>query len=362
MLTPSISIIVPVYNSEKHITQCVDSILGQTFSNFELILVDDGSSDKSGSICDYYVSKDERVKVIHQHNSGVSAARNAGLEASKSRYVTFVDSDDYVLDCFLSSLYSAITKRANIDMAYCGYIIQKNGNCDIISYKSKSYLDILGMKEALCGSKLLIRCSPWGKLYNAEIIRHNNIHFDPSLSLSEDRLFIYNFLRYSRGVATTSVIGYIYNSYSPTSLKHKTVPTEMLVFRQEAIQKAAKELIDYFNLITNDCYYIARHLLMIYVELQKSASKSMGYDSQIELHKRFYNNSIFENVVQDKRMIDYISADKYRALIVSGDLKRFNKVVKNDERLLLYKQKIKSFIIGNNKMVKNEINNLTIYN
>ena len=147
---PLISVIVPIYNAEAYLSRCVDSILGQTFSDFELILVDDGSTDKSGAICDYYVSKDERVKVIHQHNSGVSAARNAGLEASKSRYVTFVDSDDYILDCFLSSLYSAITKRANIDMAYCGYIIQKNGNCDIISYKSKSYLDILGMKEALC--------------------------------------------------------------------------------------------------------------------------------------------------------------------------------------------------------------------
>ena len=107
---------------------------------------------------------------------------------------------------------------------------------------------------------------------------------------------------------------------------------------------------------------IARHLLMIYVELQKSASKSMGYDSQIELHKRFYNNSIFENLVHDKRMIDYISADKYKALIVSGDLRRFNKVVKNDERILIYKHKIKSFIMGNGKKVKNDINNLVIYN
>ena len=93
---PEISIIVPVYNVEKYLTRCIDSILTQTFTNFELILVDDGSTDKSGVICDSYEKKDKRVKVIHKKNQGVSEARNTGLNFAKGKKISFVDSDDYI--------------------------------------------------------------------------------------------------------------------------------------------------------------------------------------------------------------------------------------------------------------------------
>ena len=93
---PTISIIVPVYKVEPYIRQCVESVLGQTYSNFELILVDDGSPDSCGAICDEYAEKDSRVRVIHQENGGVSAARNAGLDIMKGEYVAFIDSDDFV--------------------------------------------------------------------------------------------------------------------------------------------------------------------------------------------------------------------------------------------------------------------------
>ena len=93
---PSISIIVPVYNVEKYLKKCIDSILNQSFQNFELILVDDGSTDSSGEICDEYALKDRRVLVIHKENEGLSSARNEGIKASSAEYVGFVDSDDYI--------------------------------------------------------------------------------------------------------------------------------------------------------------------------------------------------------------------------------------------------------------------------
>ena len=104
---PIVSVIVPVYNAESFLSQGIESILNHRFEDFELILVDDGSRDSSGAICDKYAERDRRVRVIHQDNAGVSAARNAGLLAACGEWVTFVDSDDLVLDCFLSSLLGA---------------------------------------------------------------------------------------------------------------------------------------------------------------------------------------------------------------------------------------------------------------
>lgn len=103
---PKISVIVPVYKAEKYLRKCVDSILNQTFSNFELILVDDGSPDQSGQICDEYAGKDKRINVIHKKNDGVSAARQSGLDASSGDYVIHADPDDWVEPQMLKELYA----------------------------------------------------------------------------------------------------------------------------------------------------------------------------------------------------------------------------------------------------------------
>lgn len=95
-MKPEISIIVPIYNVEKYLPKCIESILSQTFTNFELILVNDGSKDRSGIICDEYASKDNRIKVIHKENGGVSSARNSGVDLASGKYIGFVDPDDYI--------------------------------------------------------------------------------------------------------------------------------------------------------------------------------------------------------------------------------------------------------------------------
>ena len=105
---PKISVIVPIFNGEKYLCRCIDSILYQTFDDFELILINDGSSDNCAAICNEYMEKDTRIKVIHQENRGVSAARNAGLDIANGDYISFVDSDDYVYPQYLEYLYRAI--------------------------------------------------------------------------------------------------------------------------------------------------------------------------------------------------------------------------------------------------------------
>lgn len=101
--TPTISVIVPVYNTEKYLRRCIDSVLAQTYADFELLLIDDGSKDKSGEICDEYAQKDARVRVFHKENGGVSSARNLGLDNARGEWVAFVDSDDYIEENYLKS-------------------------------------------------------------------------------------------------------------------------------------------------------------------------------------------------------------------------------------------------------------------
>ena len=103
-----ITVIIPVYNVEKYLEQCIKSVIGQTYKNLEIILVDDGSTDKSGQICDKYAELDDRIFVIHKANGGLSDARNAGLEILSGEYVTFVDSDDYVSPIYIEAFYYAI--------------------------------------------------------------------------------------------------------------------------------------------------------------------------------------------------------------------------------------------------------------
>ena len=118
---PTISVIVPVYKVEPYIRKCVDSILGQTFSDIQVILVDDGSPDQCGKICDEYAKQDNRVEVIHKENGGLSDARNAGIPYAKGEYIIFLDSDDYIENDMFEYMYTRI-KDSGADMATCAYM------------------------------------------------------------------------------------------------------------------------------------------------------------------------------------------------------------------------------------------------
>lgn len=133
MNMPKISIIVPVYKAEKYLNRCVDSILAQTFTDFELLLIDDGSPDKSGEICDEYARKDSRVRVIHKENGGVSSARQRGLDESIGEYTIHADPDDWVEPTMLEELYNKANKE-DADMVICDFFYE---------YKTGSVISIL---------------------------------------------------------------------------------------------------------------------------------------------------------------------------------------------------------------------------
>lgn len=164
-----VSIIVPVYQVENYIRQCVDSILSQTFTDFELILVDDGSKDGSGQICDEYAGKDERVKVIHQENGGLSEARNTGMDQMVGNYFMFVDSDDYIAPTMVEKLYKSILSE-DADIAVCNFLYYfENDKKKSFSTRVKS--EILSGKEIFYRRKnernYGIWTVAWNKLYKS---------------------------------------------------------------------------------------------------------------------------------------------------------------------------------------------------
>lgn len=166
-----ISVIVPIYNVEENLERCLESILNQTYTNMEIILVDDGSPDRCGEICDIYLKKDNRVRVIHKQNGGLSDARNAGLNIAKGKYIGFVDSDDYIELEMYESLISAIQKE-NAMIACCGIIREyENGNQLIIRTpnKSKTYTSVQAIKQCLYQDEIGV--SVWCKLFDRNIFK-----------------------------------------------------------------------------------------------------------------------------------------------------------------------------------------------
>ena len=183
-----ISIIVPVYKAEKYLNRCIDSLLAQTYTDFELILVDDGSPDKSGKICDDYAAKDSRIKVIHKENAGVSAARNSGLDASGGKYIMFCDSDDSVEPDFLELMHTAAEKDG-ADVAVSGFEMlfdekkEKNKN---VLYPGTQLISVLS-RSGLCDlldNNLFF--SLWNKIYKSEIIKENGLRMNENMKFSED--------------------------------------------------------------------------------------------------------------------------------------------------------------------------------
>lgn len=194
----AISVIVPVYNSEEYLAQCIDSILAQTYTDFELILVDDGSTDSSGKICDDYARGDNRVIVIHKENAGVSAARNDGIERAKGNYITFVDSDDYIDSNFLESSFIAIGEAAS-DLLICGYMIEVF-NCGKLV---KTYIRSAGdckytikplLEDMVTKLRNVHLGTPWGKLFKRNVVNRYKIRFRVDMDYGEDTYFVYQYL------------------------------------------------------------------------------------------------------------------------------------------------------------------------
>ncbi len=182
-----ISIIVPVYKVEKYLSKCLDSIISQTYKNLEIILVDDGSPDSSGKICDEYAIKDQRIQVIHKENGGVATARNCALDIAKGEYIGFVDSDDWIEPDMYEFLINNI-KKYNADISMCGETIYENGEISV-NKADGSVVEMdcnMAKKETVIGGSMGLI---WNKIYKKSVVE--NVRFSPEYGCSEDLLFVY---------------------------------------------------------------------------------------------------------------------------------------------------------------------------
>lgn len=220
--TPLISIIVPVYNSEKYIRRCIESLLKQEYSNIEIIIINDGSSDNSLLVAEEYLPKDNRIRIINQKNSGVSKARNIGIDNVTGEYICFVDSDDYVEHNYISNFYIGLQNDVDLvfqglneihldksvrriipDQGYYQYAEVLNGIADINKHRMFGYV-----------------CN---KLYKTSIIRKNNLKFPEDINLSEDRIFALKYLKFVNNMQVVSLSGYNYElQESGLTLKNRS--------------------------------------------------------------------------------------------------------------------------------------------
>lgn len=226
---PLISVIVPVYKVENVLHYCIESILRQKWKDFELVLVDDGSPDKSGEICDEYAKKDERIKVIHKQNEGVSVARNTGFDNAEGEYIVCVDSDDYVDECYLQDFIDVITEHPDAEMVWCGFSTVKDYNKNIIQnvrYDDSGKLIKTDASKIMTLHKKWLDASPCTKLYSKKIIRSNNLYMDKDMSLGEDLLFNFSYIDKckNKNIYITNKCTYYYVRTEKESLDNKYRP------------------------------------------------------------------------------------------------------------------------------------------
>lgn len=294
---PLISIVIPVYNVEAYLERCVQSVRGQDYLSLEIILVDDGSPDRCGELCDQYAGEDERIRVIHQKNGGLSAARNAGLAQATGQWVAFVDSDDYVSPDYISCLFG-LRERFSADIAVCGFFDVRNGRvtpwrkpqgCD---YATDAVSAVQNMLYTLD-----FDASACGKLFPLSIFR--TLSF-PIGKLYEEVATTYRLLLSVQKVAITRAPKYYYVKHeaSIVSSRYNERSKDMLEACQKIYEYAAHEKPELLPAATRKLVYACFYLL-----------KTLGddYPQHPELVKELYGIlrkhrwSVFRDPLAPKR-------------------------------------------------------------
>ena len=259
-----ISIIIPIYKVEQYLDKCIQSIINQTYKNLQIILVNDGSPDNCGKICDEYALKDNRIEVIHKINGGLSDARNVGIGRAKGKYIGFVDSDDYIEKDMYENMYNLLEER-NADVCICNFYnviennnIIKNPNNGIQEYNK---IDIL--KEILLDKQ--IQSYAWNKLYKSELF--DNVKY-PVGKKYEDIGTTFYILEKCNKVVVTDLPKYYYLNRIDSIVNNLSEQTvidyvDLINERYDYIENKYSELRRY------NIYYLARTLITAYADLQK---------------------------------------------------------------------------------------------
>lgn len=264
-----ISVIVPVYNVEKYLPKCIESILAQTYTNFELLLIDDGSPDRSGAICDEYAKRDSRIRVFHKENGGVSSSRNMGLDYSYGEWITFVDSDDTIDNATLQKGYDCISNAVkDVDL------IQFGSSESTISYT------LTDKQSAISSGKL--RVNACANFFKNSIIKKHSIRFIEGLRLGEDQLFTFTYIHFCEFCMRIPTKLYHYRQIA-TSSTHN--------LNEQALSRSLQEIFKFTYR-----YEFARYLSFLAIgqllRLLPLASKSNDKELALSVDKKLFRFGI----------------------------------------------------------------------
>lgn len=290
------SVVVPIYNREKCINECVDSILNQTEKDFELILVDDGSTDNTPKICDDYKQIDNRIVVVHKKNGGVSTARNAGIDIAQGKYIVFVDSDDYVEDNYLQTL-----NNCGSDFIISGVIFEKSKEKMKISDKTLN-VDEFQIIEFLKDFYSLV---PYAKRFDKNIIMKYNIRFHNSLKYGEDSLFCAEYIKHCSFFTYVNKYTYHICDVDPNSLsKIKGVE---FIDNYAFLQKKIYNLFRKNNTVKN--FLISKYIWYAEKTFNKIANSDLSYSEKVNRVNLILKSDYFKTCINncDKSNISFVN-------------------------------------------------------
>lgn len=262
MPSPKISVIVPIYNAEKWLRRCVDSILAQTYTDLELLLIDDGSTDGSSAICDAYATLDTRVRVFHKPNGGASSARNVGLDNVHGEWITFCDSDDWVYSDWIENFNINNSERYDLicQGIECDKPMSEGEECSSqYKYSFNFEGDIIKALNSLYHYKIL--GYTFIKAFRLNIIKEHGLSFDTNIKLQEDEVFLFQYIKFARSIRVYDKVGYHY--YIPewnTKYKLNFEDREYLLLKSIAElskldNKRSIDIIKYRRIELSQLYY-----------------------------------------------------------------------------------------------------------
>lgn len=300
-----VSVIVPVYNCESFLKKCISSIINQSYTDLEIILVDDGSTDNSGMICDSFREKDSRIRVIHKENGGVSAARNAGIAEASGEFICFVDSDDWLPNNSIEIL----VKRAyedNSDFCVGAYKNVGIRKTDIRSIPDKTVnieqvYDILQFRFAFK--------SPWAKLFRTSIIHQNQLGFILDIPFGEDTIFVWSYLSYCQKISMISSLLYYYSLLNTSNACGKYYP-DFVSWQYIYIDKLAKNIYR-SNLTASENRFLVCHtVLEEFAYWGEVYAQHLYNHNNYELIERLhYTVQLFRCFLFDDSLINYKEKD-----------------------------------------------------
>ena len=304
--TPFFSIVMPVYNVEQHLPQAIESVLSQTFSDFELILVDDCSPDGSKDICDKYAQSDRRVQVTHlPENGGLSNARNQGMQFVNGKYVTFMDSDDYIDATLLQNVYDSLQKNA-ADLIVFGLVeeyFDSDGNLlksFPISYADDLYIENKDAlrKEAIELERKTLLGYAWNKFYRTTLVKAFSLSFQ-KITLIEDILFNLDFLAHAEKLNILNIQPYHYMKRADGSLTNKFVQDYYELHRCRVY--ALLKLYKTWDLCTPQVCSVLADIYVRYVfsALQRNCDKraSMKHRDRVQWLRDLYQDELYSELV-----------------------------------------------------------------